>query len=190
MRDERVSPDVATLLTELQHHRVEFILAGSVAVEAWGVDVGTPGDLDIVPAMGHDNLSRLARLLGEIDAKAWPVTGRWVEEGSDVRWEEFAADDPRRNQPLPDPDPDRIETFDSLFSTRLGELDIVPCISGTYDWLRPRAARLQVRGVDNNLVTHLDDLLALLTVPRRRKDADRVAALRERQRARDLSQFE
>lgn len=190
MRDERIPPDVAALLTELQHHRVEFILAGSVGVEAWGVDIGTPGDLDIVPSTGRDNLSRLVKLLQEIDAKAWPMTGRWIEEGSDVRWEEFAADDPRRNQPLPYPDPDRIETFDSLFSTRLGELDIVPRISGTYDLLRPRASQLQVRGIDNILVTHLDDLLALLKVPRRRKDADRVSALRERQRTRDLSQFE
>jgi hypothetical protein len=45
-----VPPDVQALLQVLNDHSVEMVLAGLVAVEAWGADVGVPGDLDIVPA--------------------------------------------------------------------------------------------------------------------------------------------
>jgi len=47
--DQRKPPGIPVLLNVLRHHDVAFVLVGSVAIQAWGVDVGTPGDLDIVP---------------------------------------------------------------------------------------------------------------------------------------------
>lgn len=181
--DKRVPPDVPALLRMLKAHSVEFVLVGSVAVEAWGVDVGVPGDLDIVPETDRRNLERLVNAIRELNARSWPVTGRWVSgDGGEVMWEEYGDNDPRRGQPLPDADPDHIETFDSLFSTRHGELDIVPRISGTFEELIDRAAVLTVHGVDNVDVMSIEDLLVQLTVPRRKKDVERVAVLRVRQR--------
>lgn len=184
MSDQRVPPDVPALLRRLRDHDVAFVLAGSVAVEAWGAPVGTPGDLDIVPAVDRQNLTRLAGVLDAVEARAWPVTGRWVAAGNGFRWEEYAPDDPRRGQPSTAPNPDDAATFDSLFATRHGELDIVPRISGLYDDVIQRASRLTVRGVDGVAVLSIEDLLSHLTVPRRARDAPRVAHLRERQRQR------
>lgn len=181
--DKRVPPDVQALLRTLKAYSVEFVVAGSVAVEAWGADVGVPGDLDIVPATNRRNLERLVNAMRQVNAQSWPVTGRWVSgDGGGTTWEEYVDNDPRRGQPLPDADPDNIETLDSLFSTRHGELDIVPWISGTFEELIHRAAVLPVRGVDNVDVMSIDDLLVHLTVPRRKKDVGRVAVLRGRQR--------
>lgn len=183
--DKRVPPDIPALLHILVEHEVDFVLAGSVAVEAWGVDVGVPGDLDIVPSTDPANLERLADVLRGVEARSWPVTGRWVPgDGNEVRWEEYADDDPRRGMPLPDFDPSDVSTFDSLFSTIHGELDIVPRISGAYDELIDRATTMTVHGVDNVPVASIEDLLAYLTVPRRKKDASRLAVLRARQRER------
>ncbi len=180
--DGRVPPDIPALLAVLRRHEVDYVLVGSVAVEAWGADVGTPGDLDIVPALGRGNLARLAAAMDAVEARSWPVTGEWEHEGDDVRWVEFRGDDPRRGKPLSPPNPDDVSTYDSLFSTLHGELDIVPRISGTYDDLVPRASTLRVHGIDGVRVMSIADLLARLTVPRRKKDADRVTVLRERQR--------
>lgn len=182
--DSRTPPNVEALLRELVRGEVDFIVAGSVAIQAWGADVGTPGDLDIVPDLNHRNLSRLAGVLDRIDAHAWPATGRWETGATDQspQWSEYAADDPRRGQPLSAPDPTDATTFDSLFSTRHGELDIVPHLCGSFEWLDRRAVPLTVQGLKNLRVTHIDDLLGLITVPRRTKDIPRVADLRTRQR--------
>lgn len=177
---KRVPPDVTRLLCELKNHDVMFLLAGSVAAEAWGADVPTPADLDIVPATDRENLERLARALRDIEATSWPVSGQWVTEASgEVSWKEFAEDDPRRGQRLPIPDPNDVSTFDSLFSTNHGELDIVPLISGSYATSIGAASSLTVRGVEDVQVMSISDLLVHLTVPRRKKDADRVRALRQ-----------
>lgn len=137
--DKRVPPDVQALLRTLKAYSVEFVVAGSVAVEAWGADVGVPGDLDIVPATNRRNLERLVNAMQQVDAQSWPVTGRWVSgDGGGTTWEEYVDNDPRCGQPLPDADPDNIETLDSLFSTRHGEMDIVPRISGAYEELIKR----------------------------------------------------
>ena len=60
---DRVPPNIRRLLETLQDHAVAFVLVGSIAVQAWGVDVGTPGDLDIVPETSLGNLERLAAAL-------------------------------------------------------------------------------------------------------------------------------
>lgn len=81
------------------------------------------------------------------------------------------------------PDPADVSTFDHLFCTRLGNVDVVPEVSGTYEMLMKRAARMDAWG-DDIWVVHMDELLAALTVPRRAKDVPRVRQLREIQRRR------
>jgi hypothetical protein len=103
--DRRVPLDIPAMLTELRDHEVQFVLVGSVAVEAWSVDVGTLEDLDIVPALDRANLARLATAMHAVEARSWLVTGRWEPDGDEVRWVELADDDPRRGKMLPLPDP-------------------------------------------------------------------------------------
>lgn len=183
MVQRRQPPDIPALLQALLGRDIRFVLAGSVAVEAWGVDVGTPGDLDIVPETSRANLSRLAEALREMHAESWPVTGRWITDGNgDVRWEAYAESHPLYGNRINDPDPDDLTTFDSLFSTDHGELDIVPAIAGIFADLEPRASRMTVHGVPDVPVSSVEDLLTRLTVPRRAKDAGRVRGLREAQR--------
>jgi hypothetical protein len=59
----------------------------------------------------------------------------------------------------------------------------VPDLSGPYDRLIQRAVETSALG-QRIWVAHIDDLLAALTVPRRKKDAARVHQLRELQRKR------
>lgn len=176
---QRVSPDIPGLLQCLTEHGVEFVLVGSVAVQAWGVDVDTPGDLDIVPEASHANLSRLLEALKALHAESWPVTGGWcIDERGDREWENYSPDHPRYMTRLPEPDPADVASYDSMYSTRFGDFDIVPDLTGTYAELAPRSELLPVHGVRKVRVMSKEDLLARLTIPRRAKDADRVEALR------------
>ena len=180
---ERIPSDIARLLEALQRNAVDFVLVGSVAVQAWGVDVGTPGDLDIVPEGSPANLERLATAMLGIDAESGPITGRWrVDADGEFRWEDYQEDHPLFGARIDAPDPNDIATFNSLFKTRHGALDIVPLISGTYDELIRRAHCLTVHGAPDVPVASVEDLLVCLTVPRRAKDASRVAGLRAIQR--------
>lgn len=79
------------------------------------------------------------------------------------------------------PDPADVSTFDHLFCTRLGNFDVVPELSGTYEMLMKRAARMEAWRCEIRVV-HVDVLLAALTVPRRAKDVPRVRQLRDIQR--------
>jgi hypothetical protein len=57
----------------------------------------------------------------------------------------------------------------------------VPDLSGGYDALIGRA--IKITAYDHQVwVAHVDELLAALTVPRRKKDVSRVRQLREIQR--------
>ena len=78
-------------------------------------------------------------------------------------------------------DPTDIAAFDHLLQTRLGTLDVVPEIAGTYEKLRDRALPVDLEG-RTVWVESVADQLATLTVPRRGKDRDRVQRLREIQR--------
>jgi hypothetical protein len=73
--------------------------------------------------------------------------------------------------------------MDHLFLTRHGSFDVMPDLSGQYDRLIQRAVHTSAFG-QLIWVAHVDDLLAALTVPRRKKDAARVRQLRELQRKR------
>jgi hypothetical protein len=180
-------PDIPALLEALDRHGVRYVLTGSVAALAYGVDTGRPGDLDVTPALDRDNLRRLAGLLEEIEAGLDPDDpfGRWETRPDGER--KWVADEatPERvaERAMWRPDPSDVATFDHLFRTRHGNFDVVPEISGTYDMLVKRAVRTSAHGHDI-LVVHIDELLAALTLPRRPKDVPRVRQLREIQRQR------
>jgi hypothetical protein len=116
------------------------------------------------------------------------IIGRWRVEGGEFRWEDYPEDHPLFGTRIDAPDPSDIATFDSVFRTRHGDLDIVPLISGTYDDLIQRAQRLVCHGVPDVPVMSIEDLLVRLTVPRRAKDAGRVAGLRAVQRGEEGGQ--
>lgn len=181
---QRTPPDIAKLLGSLADYDVEYVLAGSVAVEAWGVEVGTPGDLDIVPATDELNLQKLADMLTAVEAEPFPIVGEWEITPDGTVWRELGEDDPRRGAVPPPPDPANPTSFDSLYSTLYGALDVVPIISGTFQDMAPRSSRLILHGVGAIRVMSIEDLLAQLTVPRRTKDAYRVTHLRAVQRQR------
>lgn len=178
---DRETPNVDRLLRTLGDYDVDYVLAGSVAVEAWGAEIGIPGDLDIIPVMDERNLRKLADAMNTIDAKPFPITGEWQDTPEGFRWHEFDESDPRRGALPPPLDPTVPESFDSLFNTIYGALDIVPVISGRFEDVVSRSTQLTVHGVDGVHVLGIEDLLAQLTVPRRVKDSARVQHLRKRQ---------
>jgi hypothetical protein len=144
-----------------------------------------PGDLDVTPALDRENLMRLATALAEINAFPDPdgPFGHW-ETASDgeQRWVEHEPTAAEvESRAAWKPDPDDATSFDHLLQSRLGAIDVVPIVSGTYEELSARAVRVDVDGEDV-AVESVSDLLATLTVPRREKDRDRVRQLRDIQR--------
>lgn len=180
-------PDIAALVSILDRHGVRYVLTGSVAALAYGADIGVPGDLDITPALDVENLSQLAAVLREIEAGLDPEApfGHWeTRADGERRW---AVDEPtlqlRAERASWHPDPANVSSFDNLFTSRYGNFDVVPEVSGTCDTLMKRAVLLHAW--DHAVwVVHVDELLAALTVPRRTKDVPRVQALRRIQRER------
>lgn len=80
---KREPPDIGDLVKLLNEHDVRYLVTGSAAGMLHGV-VLEPGDLDITPALDHDNLERLARVLRIIEARQYPnaAFGQW-EHGDD-----------------------------------------------------------------------------------------------------------
>jgi len=158
----RLDPDA--LLDLLERHGILYILGGSVAAMAYGVDL-VPGDLDIVPELGADNLRRLGLLLRDLGAKPKYVPG-WAagpDRESCERWQ---------------PEPFDVATLDHRFVTPHGELDVVPIKAGRYDALRPHAIVMRAFGREIR-VAHVDHLVAQLDRWDRERDRVRRAALIE-----------
>lgn len=180
-------PNVPFLLKVLGAHRVRYVIIGSVAAQLYGVEVQSR-DLDITPALDPGNLTRLTQVLFEIEA-VLPETdevGHWeLQPDGERRWISRKAT-PEDLQERADwsPDPADVATFDHSFHTRYGNFDVVPEVSGGYEVLMRRAKRMHIYGCEV-WVAHVDELLAALTVPRRKKDASRVRKLREIQRSLD-----
>jgi hypothetical protein len=178
----RDPPDVVALLRVLGAHGVRHVVTGSVAALLHGVTL-EPGDLDVTPALDVDNLERLARALEELEAAQYPDEpfGRWeIGDDGERHWATFEPTEAdRQARAAWRPDPNDPDSFDHLLRTRHGTLDVVPHVAGTYDDLRASASP-----VDGDVwVESIADQLATLTVPRRKKDAARVQALRALQRA-------
>lgn len=168
-------PDVEALLGVLEEYGVRFVLSGSVAAAAYGVDL-EPGDLDIVPDTGTGNLRRVVDALENLEARPHGPFGDWtVQDSGEWKW----IPRPTSEAELASwkPDPEDVRSLDHLYLTRLGNLDVVPEITGTYEHLSRRCRALPLHGFVVQ-VAHVDELLARLTVPRRDKDATRVAKLR------------
>lgn len=183
-------PDIPELLDVLATHGVRYVLTGSVAALAYGVDIGQAGDLDITPALDEENLTRLAAALREIEAGLDPDApfGHWeARPDGEKKWVvDMPTPELQARRARWSPDPTDVSTFDSLFCSRLGNFDVVPQISGAYDALMKRAVHLRAWSVDL-WVVHIDELLAALTTPRRPKDGPRVRQLRAIQRQRGES---
>jgi hypothetical protein len=184
MSVDRRPPDLAALFRVLAAHHVALVVTGSTAALLHGVELA-PGDLDITPALDAPNLARLAAALQEIQARPDPdgPFGEWqVGPDGERRWvQREPRPGEREARQAWRPDASAPASFDELFQTSLGALDVVPEISGRYDNLVRRAARVEAFG-QVVLAASIADQLATLTVARREKDRPRVEALRERQR--------
>ncbi len=178
-------PDIPGLLGVLERHGVRYVLTGSVAALLYGVDIGKAGDLDITPALDDENLRRLGGALREIEAGLDPDApfGHWeTRPDGERKWITDAATPELHARRVNwSPEPRDLSTFDHQFCSRLGNLDIVPEVAGTFDMLWKRACHMQAYGCAV-WVVHVDELLAALTVPRRSKDVPRVRQLRDLQR--------
>lgn len=177
-------PDIPELLDFLHSYGIGYVLVGSVAAMLYGAEL-QPGDFDITPALDQPNLERLVALLIAIEARPADDGGHWIAQpNSERRWvvppdDAAALDAQARWQP----DPADLSSLDHLFSSRYGNFDVVPELSGSYDMLSQRAVSLSVHGYQIDVI-HIDELLAGVTVPRRAKDEPRVRQLRQIQRER------
>lgn len=157
---------------------VRFVVTGSVAAWLHGMDL-EPGDLDVCPALDADNLQRLARVLSEMGAVPADF-GQWETDAlGERRWIVEQLSEAERAAWRADPQ--QPDSFDHLFLTPLGDLDIVPSLTGDYPALVPHSVRTKALGPSIRCAG-VNDLLATLTRPRRDKDVERVAGLRQRQR--------
>lgn len=184
VKRENAPPDVAKLLDALDAHRVRYVVIRSVAAKLYGVEV-EPGDLDIAPALDQENLDQLAQVLLAIEA-VLPETkevGQWEPQpDGEKKWiSRKATQEDLRSRAEWVPDPADVSTLDHLFCTCYGNLDVVPDLSGGYETLIRRAKRIKAYGREI-LAAHVDELLAALTVPRRKKDVLRARQLRDLQR--------
>jgi hypothetical protein len=158
------------LLLALARADVRFVIIGGIAVGVHGY-VRATKDLDIVPDPDHENLARLARLLGEINAEHVGI--------GDFSPDEFPFD------PL---DPDQLaQGANFRLHTSLGPLDIMQWIAGidadpAYPALAREAIKVSFRG-QQLLVAGFDDLRAMKLAAGREQDLVDLREL-EQQRGR------
>lgn len=157
---------------------VQYVIAGSTAAALHGV-TAAPGDLDVVPEPSSKNLERLAAALVDLEAAPIGDPGHWETDAEGER--HWFKDPPDAAPKAWNPDAADLNSFDGSFGTRLGNMDVVPELAGSYASLMKKAVSMHIGG-EVAKVAHVEDLLATLTVPRRKNDAERVKALREIQR--------
>lgn len=174
-------PQLAPLIRQLAHYSVRYVIIGSVAAKLYGATL-EPGDFDITPALDTENLERLGDMLVSINAKPGGDFGYWKDQQGERKWVSITPSERDLQARINwSPEPEHITSFDTLFYTRFGNLDIVPDLVGDYSYLTQRA--VMIKAFETPVwVAHVDDLLATLTVPRRVKDQARVKLLREIQR--------
>ncbi len=163
--------DIMSILKVLERHRVRYVLFGTVGAIAYGADL-SPGDLDICPALDEGNLLRLAGALEELGARP-KYNPPWNTREECDRWA---------------PAPLAEETFDTIFETPYGDLDVVPRPYGPngkvdrfeYGRLDERAETSMMFGLPVR-VAGVEDLIASKMSRRREKD---LRALPELERIR------
>lgn len=179
MLHEARPPVVGTILKVLVEMDLQYVITGSVGAQLYGVDL-EPGDLDIVPRMDSVNLDRLTRVLDVLEARPAGPFGEWTTlPNGEMKWIARLTTDEEIKAWTPSIHDE--SSLDHCYRSRLGNFDVVPRVTGTYEVLMRRAIQIPAFGC-TPWVAHLDDLLARLTTPRRDKDAARVAQLRELQR--------
>ncbi|MCP9485381.1 MAG: nucleotidyltransferase [Gaiellaceae bacterium MAG52_C11] len=152
------------LLEALNDHDVEFVIIGGLAVILHGYERYTK-DVDIVPEPSADNLARLWKALGELEARP--------AELPDFRPEEMAV-------PF---------TFDGLVGgggnwvlhTRLGRIDVMQWVSGieSYEELRAEAVGTDIPAIEATVwFAGFDDLIAMKQAAGRPQDLIDITALR------------
>lgn len=145
----------------LGEQRVEYLIIGGVAVQAYG-HVRTTQDVDIIAAPDLPNLERLAVALRRLDARL---------KGVDAH-------------PLGIDPTDAAQLRDGAnfgLSTRAGGLDVwtdVRAVAGAAPWkaLRGRAVSVQLSGQTLWFVG-LDDLIRMKLAAGRERDLQDIAAL-------------
>jgi hypothetical protein len=166
----RPAPQIGRLVQELARRRVSWVMSGSTVAALYGAALA-PNDLDVVPALDAENLTRLAGLLGELDARPAfippPFEGPTLEQCRAWR-----------------PDPPTAGHLDHLFVTALGLLDVPMKLTASYEQLRAGARPVTLAGV-RVWVCDPWQVLDRLPSKARAKDVARAAtytALRERLR--------
>jgi hypothetical protein len=150
------------LIRALAAADVRWILNGSAALHAAGVDEVIPGDLDIVPDVSIGNLRRLGHVLERLDAVPHAVP----------KWEfGLTIEDVKRWRPRPACE----ANLNHRFVTEHGILDVVPRLTGTFEELQIRAWPGHLMGAAV-LVADLEPILTRLRHSSRHKDQQRWRA--------------
>lgn len=147
--------DPLRILATLDRNRVAYVLIGALAGVLHGTDEITSG-VDIVPQMKPENIERLERALGELDARL-------------PRRKTFELDVERlEREPV------------TRFDTAAGVVKVVPQPDGTsgYDDLRRASTREPLGQGVRAPVASVGDLARMLAALGRAHDADRLAVLR------------
>jgi predicted nucleotidyltransferase len=144
------------LLERLGDAKVDFILVGGLAVNAWGFLRATR-DVDLVPDPSSENLARLDALLVELGGRV--EVGDRLLESSAIRT--FLRTGDR-----------------TLVLTDLGRIDILQGLPQvpTFSALDERATEVDLEGLVVK-VCSLDDLLAMKRASDRPRDRDDLEAL-------------
>lgn len=152
--------DAEAILRAFARHSVDFVVIGGFAVQTHG-HLRTTKDLDIIPTPSTENLTRLGRALGEIEAQLRGVEAHLL--GIDVT-------DAR----------DLAAGANFTLTTRHGWLDVFAHDetpgAPPYEDLRARALEVEVAGVAV-AVASLDDLIRLKRAAGREIDLRDIAAL-------------
>ena len=86
------TPDVNVhwMLETLEHHDVEYVVIGGFAAELHRVAIPPTRDIDVTPSPTHDNLTRLAAALGDLNARfrvpGGPDAGVEIPGGITASW--------------------------------------------------------------------------------------------------------